>query len=98
VGALLAYQGAFEALKLLRRLYAQLQESNSVVGCEGRSATTASPTSCSVCLAQVAQQPAVTQCGHVACWSCLCQSFQGDRSLCPTCRRPFLLQKTIALQ
>jgi hypothetical protein len=57
-------------------------------GADSRGPEAAEPTeddgwNCPICLGAL-NEPVVTRCGHVFCWSCLCEWLRGSNR-CPTC-------------
>lgn len=51
---------------------------------------------CTLCLEPM-KSPAATTCGHVFCWSCICE-WLAEKPECPLCRQGVLVQKVLPLR
>lgn len=53
---------------------------------------------CIICMNSPAEDPVVTQCGHIFCWPCLKGWVENSKKMfCPTCKNGIELSKVIPL-
>lgn len=90
-GPALKWLAAFMALGVALRLCrsaSRASDEKQAVGESGRG-------TCILCLGPMTHV-AVTACGHVFCWECIC-GWSVDNEACPLCRRPVALNKIVCL-